>query len=54
MSKIEEAITEHWGERCKGKEPGCPCCDAWEEYDAIQREVDALRQERNELDDMGK
>ena len=41
MSKVEEAIIAHWGERCADTEPGCPCCDAWIEYDAIR--ANALR-----------
>lgn len=33
---IAEAITAHWGERCPEKEPGCPCCDAWSQYDVLK------------------
>lgn len=32
---IAEAIIAHWGERCVDSEPGCPCCDAWAQYDAF-------------------
>lgn len=32
---IAEAITAHWGERCPDTEPGCPCCDAWAQFDTI-------------------
>lgn len=32
---IEQAITEYWGDRCPETEPGCQCCDAWAEYDAL-------------------
>lgn len=35
MNKIEEALTEYWGERCPDHEPGCPTCDAWAEYDKL-------------------
>lgn len=35
MTRIEEAITEWFGKRCPDNEPGCPCCDAWAEYDAM-------------------
>lgn len=35
MTKIEEAITEWFGERCLDTYPGCPCCDAWAEYDDL-------------------
>lgn len=44
---IAEAITEYYGERCADSEPGCPCCDAWAQYDAI-REA-ALREAADEL-----
>lgn len=37
MNKIEEAITQWWGERCPETFPGCPCCDAWIEYDAMMK-----------------
>ena len=50
---IEESITDHWGPRCpvkdiddvtleiNGKPVGrCPCCLAWEQYDAL---IDAAR-----------
>ena len=33
MSKVEEAITEHWGRRCPDYAKDCPCCQAWAEYD---------------------
>ncbi|MDX5412885.1 MAG: hypothetical protein LPK02_07540 [Rhodobacterales bacterium] len=35
MRKIKEAITEHYGPRCPDTEPGCPCCDAWAEFDLL-------------------
>lgn len=41
-SAIEQALTAHWGERCPDIEQGCPCCDAWAEYDALRNERDAL------------
>lgn len=33
QTKIEDAMTYYWGERCAEHEPGCPKCDAWAEYD---------------------
>lgn len=36
-SLLEEAIQEHFGERCPDFEPGCPCCRAWAEFDEIER-----------------
>lgn len=44
---IAEALTSYWGERCKEYAAGCPCCDAWAQYDAI-REA-ALREARMKL-----
>lgn len=42
---IEQAITEHWGDRCPDVAEGCPCCEAWAQYDALT----ALRAERERL-----
>lgn len=33
--RVAEAIIECWGERCPDYAPGCPCCDAWAQYDAL-------------------
>jgi hypothetical protein len=33
---VEEAITESFGERCREFEAGCPCCDAWKQYDDLR------------------
>lgn len=33
---VYAAIAETWGERCPDFEPGCPCCDAWKEYDEMR------------------
>jgi hypothetical protein len=43
MKLLEEAITEWFGPRCPDQEPGCPCCDAWAEYDVIKAEIERLR-----------
>ena len=32
---VYAAIAHVWGERCSDYEPGCPCCDAWAEYDRL-------------------
>lgn len=37
MDYLKEAVTAHYGERCKDDEPGCPCCDAWRQYDALTK-----------------
>ena len=33
--ELYEAITEHWGERCSEYDPGCFCCRAWDQFDAV-------------------
>ena len=33
---IAEAISEAFGERCPEVVQGCPCCDAWAQYDALK------------------
>lgn len=33
---IAECITEQYGERCPDFEPGCYCCQAWAQYDALR------------------
>ena len=37
MKKIEEAITNYWGERCPDHEDECPVCQAWHEYDEARK-----------------
>lgn len=32
---IEEAISEHWGDRCPDIDADCACCQAWAEYDRL-------------------
>ena len=32
-TKVEEAMTDYWGERCFGYSADCPTCQAWGEYD---------------------
>lgn len=50
MNKIEEAITEHWGERCPDHEPECPTCQAWTEYDKLMERAVKIRAE--EIDNL--
>lgn len=52
MKLIEEAITGWFGERCQEALEGCPCCDAWAEYDALTRLADALGQFLIEYDEV--
>ena len=59
---IQEAITEHLGQRCRtkdtddfpelvGQEVGrCPACRAWEQFDALCDALDELRAENERLD----
>jgi len=35
MNKIEEAITEYWGEKCKDFDEDCPVCQVWREYEDL-------------------
>ena len=60
---IREAITEHWGPRCRTLDtedfpelvaPGegrCPACRAWEQLDALCDALDAERAEKERLRD---
>ena len=34
-SRVEDAITAHWGSRCYDFAEGCSCCEAWAEYDRL-------------------
>jgi hypothetical protein len=33
---LEEAIKEHYGQRCDEYMAGCPCCDTWAELDRLR------------------
>ena len=35
MDLIAEALTDFYGERCPDVHPGCHCCEAWAQYDAL-------------------
>ena len=35
MAKVEEAISEHWGDRCQDFDADCACCQTWSEYDRL-------------------
>lgn len=35
MKLIEEALIEYYGDRCPDFAEGCPCCEAWAEFDSI-------------------
>lgn len=41
---IAEAITEYYGERCPEHMTGCPCCNAWAQYDAKEAADAALKE----------
>ena len=51
-TKIKEAITDYWGERCQAHDPDCNCCDAWAEFDkiaALESDNATLRTDRGEF-----
>lgn len=35
MNLVEQALTEHWGEKCPEYEQGCVVCQAWREYENL-------------------
>lgn len=45
MDKIEEALTEYFGERCPDYHKECVCCKAWQEYDILTRNYEATKTE---------
>ena len=50
---IEEAITDQYGERCEEYAQGCPCCDAWKQYDRLKRYEFHLRNRDNWIVESG-
>lgn len=60
-TEIQEAITEHWGPRCRTRDTDdfpelvalgggrCHCCRAWEQFDALCDALDAERAENERL-----
>lgn len=50
-SPVARAIEAIWGTRCEDFEPGCPCCQAWAEYDQIIRLRSELEHARVALTD---
>ncbi len=47
MNLVEQAITEHWGEKCDSYERGCPVCDAWREYEDLVVYGEILKKEES-------
>lgn len=39
-NRVEEAITEAFGERCPDFQPDCGCCQAWAQFDSVKRALD--------------
>lgn len=37
LPRIEQAIMIVWGDRCPDFNEDCPICQAWGEYDALNR-----------------
>jgi len=35
MNLVEQALTEHWGEKCPEFESGCIVCQVWREYENL-------------------
>ncbi len=35
MNLVEQALTEHWGEKCPEFESGCIVCQVWCEYENL-------------------
>jgi hypothetical protein len=35
MNLVEQALIEHWGERCPDFESGCVVCQVWKDYDDL-------------------
>lgn len=46
MKLIEDALIEYYGERCHDFAEGCPCCEAWAEFDALIARVNELKAEK--------
>jgi len=42
MNYIEQALTEHWGERCPDHEDECVVCAAWAQYDKVSKYEELL------------
>jgi hypothetical protein len=48
--ELYEAITEHWGERCSEYDPGCFCCRAWDQFDAVAELQKRLAEEKHQAE----
>lgn len=56
-NKVEEAMTNYWGERCPDHEADCPTCQAWGDYDGesalwdaqLENYPDSVRCSRQEV-----
>lgn len=42
MSKVTEAIIEHWGKRCPDYHEDCAVCQAWKEHDTLESIKEAV------------
>lgn len=54
---VEEAITQHWGERCEEFYAGCRNCQTWSAYDDLvgnRAELTRLRAENEALREAAK
>lgn len=48
MNLVEQALTEHWGEKCNDYEQGCPVCDAWREYENLVTYGETLERQHHD------
>lgn len=46
---IAEAITAQFGERCPDYAEGCPCCDAWKQYDNLRSLIPVAQKKADEI-----
>ena len=46
-SAAAEKLADWFGERCDEYDPECSTCRAWEAFDAVSRDLEAMRAERD-------
>ena len=53
MNLVEQAITEHWGEKCPEYEQGCVVCQAWREYENLVTYGETLERQHHDTPTAG-
>ena len=57
-TRIEEAVTDHFGVRCEAFDPDCMSCQAWAEIQAIKdtplRFADLIDTQDREIEELAK